>query len=152
TALPNVKINVGQPISHRLDHIMSGVRAQIAVKVFGSDLRELRTAAQDIQTKMSQIPGVVDLQIEPQVEIPELRLKVKRDVAGQYGLAPGDVERLLVTAYKGQVTSVVLDEDRYFDLVVWYDEASRSDPAAIARTILDTPSGRKVALGQVAEV
>ena len=152
TALPNVKVNVGQPISHRLDHVMSGVRAQIAVKVFGTDLRELRTAAQDIQTHMSQIPGIVDLQIEPQVEIPELRLKVKRDVAGQYGLAPGDVERLLVTAYKGRAVSVVLDQDRYFDLVVWYDGASRGDPAAIARTILDTPSGRKVALGQVAEV
>jgi CzcA family heavy metal efflux pump len=151
-ALPNVKINVGQPISHRLDHVMSGVRAQIAVKVFGADLRELRTAAQDVQTNMSGIPGVVDLQIEPQVEIPELRLKVKRDVAGQCGLAPGDVERLLVTAFKGRAVSTVLDGDRYFDLVVWYDEASRGDPAAIARTILDTPSGRKVALGQVADV
>ncbi|HTK77586.1 MAG TPA: efflux RND transporter permease subunit [Gemmataceae bacterium] len=152
TALPNVKVNIGQPISHRIDHIMSGVRAQIAVKVFGNDLRELRNAAQDIQTKMSEIPGVVDLQIEPQVEIPEVRLKVKRDVAGRYGLAPGDVEKLLVTAYKGRTVSVVLDQDRYFDLVVWYDEKSRSDPAVIAETIIDTPSGRKVALGQVAEV
>ena len=152
TSIANVKVNIGQPISHRLDHIMSGVRAQIAVKVFGPDLRELRNAAQDIQTRMSQVPGVVDLQIEPQVEIPQVRLKVKRQEAARYGLAPGNVARMLETAYKGLVVSEVLDEDRRFDLVVWYDEQSRSDPVVINQTILDTPSGRKVALGQVAEV
>ena len=81
-----------------------------------------------------------------------MRLKVKREVAAAYGLAPGDVTRLLEAAYKGRVVSTVLDEDRYFGLVVWYDEASRSDPARIGQTILDTPSGRKVALSQVADV
>jgi Cu/Ag efflux pump CusA len=151
-SIPNVKINIGQPISHRLDHIMSGVRAQVAVKVFGTDLRELRSAAQDVQGHMSRVPGVVDLQIEPQTEISQLRLKVKHQEAARYGLAPGDVAKLLETAYKGRRMSVVLDGDRYFDLVVWYDERSRNDPAEISRTILDTPSGRKVALGQVADV
>jgi len=151
-ALPNVRVNVGQPISHRLDHLMSGVRAQVAVKVFGDDLRELRAAAQDIQGRMSTVPGVVDLQVEPQVEIPQLRLRVRREEAARYGLAPGDVARLLETAYKGRAVSTILDGERYFQLVVWYDETSRNDPAAIARTVLDTPSGRKVALGQVAEV
>ncbi len=152
TALPNVKVNIGQPISHRLDHLMSGVRAQIAVKVFGPDLRVLRDAAQDVLGRMSQIPGVVDLQVEPQVEIPQLRLRVRRTEAARYGLAPGDVTRLLETAYKGRVVSTILDGERFFQLVVWYDEASRNDPVAIAQTVLDTPSGRKVALGQVAEV
>jgi CzcA family heavy metal efflux pump len=159
TSIPGVKVNVGQPISHRLDHMMSGVRAQIAVKVFGSDLRELRNTAQDIldrigkdQNGNDQVPGVVDLQIEPQVEISQVRLKVKREEAARYGLAPGDVAELLETVYKGTVVSQVLDEDRYFGLVVWYDEESRADPAIINQTIIDTPSGRKVALGQVADV
>lgn len=152
TSLPSVRINIGQPISHRLDHIMSGVRAQIAIKVFGPDLQELRSAAQDIQTAMSAIPGVVDLQIEPQVEIPQLRLRVNHREAARYGLTPGDVAELLETAYKGRSVSQILDEDRYFDLVVWYDEASRNDPAEINKTILETPSGRKVALGQVATI
>ena len=152
TSLPSVRLNIGQPISHRLDHIMSGVRAQIAVKVFGPDLQELRTAAQDVQTAMSQIPGVVDLQIEPQVEISQLRLRVNHREAARYGLTPGDVAELLETAYKGRTVSQVLDEDRYFDLVVWYDEQSRNDPSQINQTILDTPSGRKVSLGQVATV
>jgi CzcA family heavy metal efflux pump len=152
TSIPGIRVNIGQPISHRLDHIMSGVRAQIAVKVFGPDLRELRTAAYDIQSRINDIPGVVDLQVEPQVEIPQLRLRVKHEEAARYGLAPGDVAEMLQTAYKGQAVSQVLDDDRYFDLVVWFDESARNDPETINKTILDTPSGRKVALGQVAEV
>ena len=152
TSIPSIKANIGQPISHRLDHIMSGVRAQIAVKVFGSDLRELRNASQDVYTAMSQVPGVVDLQLEPQVEVSQVRLQVRREDAARYGLAPGDVSALLETAYKGRVVSQVLDDDRYFSLVVWYDEASRNDPDVIQQTILDTPSGRKVSLGEVADV
>jgi len=149
---PNVQANVGQPISHRMDHIMSGVRAQIAVKVFGNDLRELREAAHDVEAAMAKVPGVVDLYIEPQVEIPQVRLQVRRAEAARYGLAPGDVAQLLETAYKGRVVSLVLDREKFFQLVVWYDEADRNNPAAIGQTILDTPSGRKVALSQVADV
>ncbi|MBX9582980.1 MAG: efflux RND transporter permease subunit [Gemmataceae bacterium] len=152
SSIPNVKANVGQPISHRLDHIMSGVRAQVAVKVFGPDLQELRNAAQEVQDAMAAVPGVVDLQVEPQVEISQVRLRVRREEAARYGLAPGDVARLLETAYKGRSVSTVLDGERYFDLVVWYDEPSRADPAVIGQTILDTPSGRRVSLDQVAEV
>lgn len=151
-SVPGVKVNIGQPISHRLDHIMSGVRAQIAIKVFGTDLRELRTAAQDIQDRIAAIPGVVDLQIEPQIEISQLRLRVKHEEAGRHGLAPGDIAEMLETAYKGRKVSQILDEDRYFDLMVWFDEASRRDPEEINKTILDTPSGRKIALGDVAEI
>jgi len=152
TLIPGIKANIGQPISHRLDHIMSGVRAQIAVKVFGNDLRELRNASQDVYTAMSGIPGVVDLQLEPQVEVTQVRLQVRREDAARYGLSPGDVADLMETAYKGRVVSQVLDEDRYFGLVVWYDEASRNDPDVIAETIVETPSGRRVSLGEVVDV
>ena len=152
TNIPSVRLNIGQPISHRLDHILSGVRAQIVVKVFGPDLGELRAAVADIESRMHAIPGVVDLQAEPQVEIPQVRLRVDHREAARHGLAPGDVAELLETAYKGRVVSQVFDDDRYFNLVVWYDEASRNSPAIINETILDTPSGRRVALGPVAEV
>jgi CzcA family heavy metal efflux pump len=152
TNLPSVRLNVGQPISHRLDHILSGVRAQVVVKVFGPDLGELRAAAADIASRIAGIAGVVDLQVEPQVEIPQVRLRVNHREAARHGLAPGDVARLLETAYRGRVVSQVFDDERSFSLVVWYDEASRSSPAIINETILDTPSGRRVALGQVAEV
>lgn len=152
TRVPGVKVNVGQPISHRLDHIMSGVRAQITVKIFGPDLRELRTAAQDIEERISRVAGVVDLQTEPQIEISQLRLRVKHEEAARHGLAPGDIAEMLEIAYKGRPVSQILDEDRYFDLMVWFDESARNNPDEINKTILDTPSGRKVALGDVAEI
>lgn len=152
TTVPGVRVNIGQPISHRLDHIMSGVRAQIAVKVFGPDLRELRTAAQEVLEQMAKVEGVVDLQSEPQIEISQLQLRLRHEEAARFGLTAGDIAQLLETAYRGRVVSQILDEDRYFDLVVWFDEASRSDPDEINKTILDTPSGRKIALADVAEV
>ncbi len=131
---------------------MSGIRAQIAIKVFGPDLRELRTAAYDIQARMQAIDGIVDLQIEPQIEISQVQMRVKREQAARYGLAPGDVAELLETAFKGRVVSQVIEEDKYFSMVVWYDEDSRRDPKVIEETIIETPSGTKVALSQVAEV
>ena len=97
-------------------------------------------------------PASSILQIEPQIEISQLRLRVKHEEAARYGLAPGDIAEMLETAYKGRTVSQILDEDRYFDLVVWFDEASRNDPDEINKTILDTPSGRKIALGDVAEI
>ncbi len=152
SSIPGAAVNIGQPISHRLDHMMSGIRAQIAVKVFGPDLRELRTAAYDIQARMQEIEGIVDLQIEPQIEISQLQMRVKRDEASRYGLAPGDVAEVLETAFKGRIVSQVIEEDKYFGLVVWYDEDARRDPNVIEETILETPSGAKVALSQVAEI
>lgn len=150
--IPGAAVNIGQPISHRLDHMMSGIRSQIALKVFGPDLRELRTISYDIQSLIQDIPGVVDLQIEPQTEISQLRLNVKRHEAARYGLTPGDVAEMLETAFKGRVVSQVIEEDKFFSLVVWYDESSRNDPGVIQETILETPSGKRVALSQVAEV
>ncbi len=152
TSIPGASVNIGQPISHRLDHMMSGIRAQIAVKLFGPDLRELRTAAFDVQTRMSEIDGVVDLQIEPQTEISQVRMIVDRERAAEFGLAPADIARLLETASKGTEVSRVIEEERYHSLVVWFDAAARSDPATIQETVIETPSGRSVALGQVADV
>jgi CzcA family heavy metal efflux pump len=149
-ALALVKVNIGQPISHRLDHVLSGVRAQVAVKVFGPDLGILRAKAQDVQSQLAGVRGVVDLQIEPQSEIPQVRFELDRGKAIAYGLRPGDVARWVETAFDGRVVGQILDGERRFDLVVWFDEAARADPAAMEAIVLDTPSGRKVALGEVA--
>ena len=150
--IPGVQVDVGQPIAHRLDHLLSGVRAQVAVKIFGPDLDELRSAAADVGSRMSAIAGVVDLRVEPQTETSQVRIEVDRAAAARHGLAAGDVVSLLETAYKGRVVSEIVDGDRRFELVVRFDEASRRDPVELGRTIVDAPSGRKVALADVANV
>ena len=150
--VPGVKVNIGQPISHRLDHMMSGIRSQIAVKLYGRDIEELRDRGQDIAEVMTNVPGVVDLQIEPQVDIPQVRVTIRRQEAARYGLAPADVAKALETALQGRTVSQVLEEQRVFDLVVWFDEEARNDIDAIRSTLISTPDGSRVALGTVADV
>ena len=150
--VPGVKVNLGQPISHRLDHMMSGIRSQIAVKLYGRDIEELRDRGQDIAEMMTKVPGVVDLQIEPQVDIPQVRVTIRRREAARYGLAPADVAKALETAFQGRTVSQVLEGQKVFDLVVWFDEESRNNIDAIRATLLSTPDGSRVALGTVADV
>ena len=150
--VPGVKVNLGQPISHRLDHMMSGIRSQIAVKLYGHDIEELRDRGQDIAEMMTAVEGVVDLQIEPQVDIPQIRVTIRRHEAARYGLAPADVAKALETALQGRTVSQVLEGQKVFDLVVWFDEEARNNVDTIRSTLLSTPDGARVALGTVADV
>ncbi|MDQ3019040.1 MAG: efflux RND transporter permease subunit [Bacteroidota bacterium] len=150
--IPGVNSSVGQPISHRLDHLLSGVRAQIAVKLFGDDLSELRSYATQIENAMKTVNGIVDLQIEKQVLIPQVRIKVKRDEASKYGLGAGDITKILETAYNGEVVSQVLDGQKTYDMVVRFDDKYRDDIDKIKFSLIDTPTGAKIPLSTVADV
>ncbi len=150
--IPGIAMNVGQPISHRLDHMLSGVRAQVAVKLFGEDLGVLRAQAADIEATLAHVPGVVDLQIEKQVLIPQVKIVLDRERAQLYGVQVGDLAELLETALNGRVAGQVLDGQRTFDLFVRYGEESRGDVAAIRNMLVDTPSGQKVPVSLLADV
>ncbi len=150
--IPGVLVNVGQPISHRIDHLLSGVRAQIAVKIFGPDLATLRRKAQELYDMMTEIEGVVDIQVEQQVDIPQIKIRFDYHEIQRYGLTKKEVVEVLETALRGRVASQVLEDQRIFDLVVWFDEESRNDPEVIGRTLIKAPDGTLVPLATFAEV
>ncbi len=142
--------NVGQPISHRLDHMLSGVRAQIAVKIFGEDLDTLRSLAEETRQRLTKIPGVVDLQVERQVRIPQLEITVNYKKAALYGLQPAQITEQLERLSNGRLVSRLVDGSRRFDLVVRLPDRMRTTQG-LADLLIETPSGW-IPLRQVAEV
>jgi CzcA family heavy metal efflux pump len=152
TLLPGMNVTIGQPISHRIDHMLSGSRANIAVKIFGDDLTMLRSLARQAEAAMRGIDGVVDLSREPQSDIPAVRVRVRPEDAARHGLRPGEVTRTIETAFVGIEVNRVLEGQISFPMVVRYPETDLHDLEAIGRTLVDTPSGAKVPLSAVADV
>lgn len=132
--------NVGQPISHRLDHLLSGVRAQIALKVYGDDLDTLRTLAADLRTRLTQVHGLTDLQIEKQVLIPQIKIHIDYDKLGRYGVAPGTLLRSLQQMVEGERITQIVEGNRRFDLVVRLPEKDRG-LHALQNLMIETPTG-----------
>ncbi|MEO5337018.1 MAG: efflux RND transporter permease subunit [Magnetospirillum sp. WYHS-4] len=149
--LPGVSANIGQPISHRLDHLLSGVRAEIAVKIFGDDLDVLRGLAEEVRRRMAEVPGIVDLQVEKQVLIPQLQLRLDRAEARKFGLTLDQLTETLEAALQGRVVSQVRDGERTFDVVLRLADDWRARTADFRQILVDTPSG-KVPLALLAEV
>lgn len=149
---PGIVVNVGQPISHRLDHLLSGVNAQIAVKVFGDDLATLRAKAEEVRAAMATAPGVTDLFVEKQVLIPQIRIQIHRDAAKTYGVQVGDLARTLEAALYGKTVTEVLDGQKTYAVVVKLNDEYRGDEQTLADMLIDTPTGAKVPLRAVADV
>ena len=150
--IPGVEAEVGQPISHRIDHLLSGTRAQIAIKLFGPDLATLRTKAAEIRDQMARVPGIVDLIVEPQVGVPQVQVNMNRQAAAAVGLRAADLAETVDTAFNGHVASQVLEEQKTYDVLVRFDDSARESIESIGRTLIDTPIGARVPIGQVAEV
>jgi CzcA family heavy metal efflux pump len=150
--IPGIVTAVEQPLAHLISHMLSGVKAQVAMKLYGDDLDVLRREAEKIQAAIAGVKGVRDLQIEQQVNIPQLRIEADGYKLDQFGLQRIDVNEFVETAMQGEVVSEVLDGQRTFDLLVRLDENYREDLDALKRLAINTPSGGTVKLEDLAKI
>jgi len=153
SVLEGMNISVGQPIAHLIDHMSSGVAAQIAIKIYGQDLQELRTSAMAVREAISKVSGLVDVRVEQQGLLPQLKIHVFRDLAAQNGLPTGEITSLLETALNGDEIAQVIEGQKYFDVYFRYDDKTKKDIESIQNMILTIlPQGRRVKVSDVADV
>jgi CzcA family heavy metal efflux pump len=150
--IPGVQATFGQPISHRIDHMLSGTRANVAVKVFGGDLGTLRMLASEVEAQMRAIPGVVDLSTEQQAQVPSLRVEYDRGAIARHGLRIADVARALEVATSGAEVGQVLEGMNAFGLVVRAGAVGDLSASVIEEALVDTPAGAKVPLKALAAI
>ena len=150
--VPGVVISVEQPLAHLISHMLSGVKAQVGIKLYGDDLAVLRRTAERMKAAIEGVPGVKDLMVEPQVEIPQLQIAIRRDKLMEYGLTPDDINEFIETAMNGRVVSEIVQGERKFDLVVRLDDRYRGDVEALKRLPINLRNGGRVPLEKVATV
>jgi len=148
--IPGIQATFGQPISHRIDHMLSGTRASIAVKIFGDNLETLRSVGKQVEDRMRAVPGVVDLSLEQQALVPTLRIEFDRGAIARHGLLVSDVARALELASSGIVAGQVLEGVNAFDLLVRVGASDAVSVDTLAETMVDTPGGARIPLKALA--
>lgn len=151
-AIPGVLVTFGQPISHRIDHMLSGTMANLAIKVYGPELFRNRTIAEEIKAQMETVSGIADLSVEQQADISQVRITPRRSELAKYNLTIAAVSEAVEVSMAGKTVSRTLEGDRGFDIVVRFPDASRQDIGSIGQVLIDTPTGLKVPLVAVADV
>ncbi len=152
SVITGANIEIGQPISHRIDAMLSGTQASIAIKLFGDDLNKMFDLGNQIKAAISDVEGIADLNVEQQIERPELEIKPNREMLKMYGIPLADFNTFVRVHMAGETVSQVYDEGGSFNLVVRAAEHDRCDMERIRDLMIDTPDGRKVPLANVAEV
>ena len=150
--VPGTNVTIGQPISHRIDHMMSGARTDLAVKVFGDDVATLRTLGGQVVTAIQDVPGLVDLALEPQTDIPTVRVGFDRTALARHGMPAGEAAATLETALLGRRVGQILEGGMVVPLVLRYRPSERQDLDAMWQTRLDMPQGARVPLGSLASI
>ena len=151
-AVPGTQITIGQPIGHRIDHMLSGTRASIAVKIFGPDLYELRRIARDIEVVAQGVAGTVDVAMEQQADVPQIRIDMNRPAMARYGVTPGLLAEAVDVALAGEAVSQILEEQRTFNLVVRFSAEHRKSLETVRNARVNTPVGSQVTIGMLADV
>lgn len=149
--IPGANIEIGAPITHRIDAMLSGTRANIAVKLFGSDLTKMYELGNEIKAAVADVPGIADLNVEQQVERPQLRIEPRREMLAKYGVTLPEFAEIVRVMLGGEVVSQVYEGNRSFDLTLKVDDPSRESAERIRKLIVDA-NGRKVPLENIAEV
>jgi CzcA family heavy metal efflux pump len=149
---PGVNITLGQPIAHRIDHMLSGTRANIAIKIFGSDLQRLFEIGKSIEQNIEGIYGLADVAVDQQIEVPQIRIKPKRQILSAYGMTVGDLMEQVDIAYAGEEAGEIYEGQKYFDLVVRYEKQFRDNIENIHTTLISLPNGGQTNLGELATI
>jgi CzcA family heavy metal efflux pump len=152
TAVPGTQTTIGQPIGHRIDHMLSGTRASIALNIFGPDLHTLRTVAAQVEAVVSAVDGTADVATERQAEVPQIRIAMNRPAMARYGVTPQQLAEQIDVAFAGEAVSQVLEQQRSFDLVVRFGESYRGSLDAIRTARIGTQDGSQIALAALADV
>jgi len=147
-----MSINIGQPLGHRIDHMLSGTRASIAIKLFGTDLGTMYRKANEIKNAISTIPGLVDLNVEQLVEVPQIQIRPRREMLARYGISQNQLSQFVETAIAGEKYAEVYDDNLNYPVVVRYAESFRNSKEALGAALIDTYDGNRVPLSYVAEV
>jgi CzcA family heavy metal efflux pump len=150
--ITGTNVVIGQPISHRIDHMLSGTRANIAIKIFGDDLVELRKLGKQVETLVAEIPGAVDVAMEQQSEIPFVQVKFDRPALANYGLSVVEAAELLETAFTGRAVGHIAEGQANFDLVVRLPEAAKQSVETLKETLVTLPGGAVVPIEALADV
>jgi CzcA family heavy metal efflux pump len=151
-AVPGMQFTIGQPISHRIDHMLSGQRAALSIKVIGESLHELRVYAERIRAVVAGVPGLVDLSVEQAVNVPQVVVRIDRHQAAQYGFSPGRAAQVAGTALWGTEAGRIYEHGTVTDVVVRYADDVRESLQAVQNTRVPTPSGAVVPLSAFADV
>jgi CzcA family heavy metal efflux pump len=150
--IQGVNLNIGQPLGHRIDHMLSGTRASIAIKLFGTDLGTMYRTATQIQEAISDVPGLVDLNVEQLVEVPQIQIRPRREMLARYGISQNQLTQFVETAIAGEKYAEVYEENLNYPLVVRYNESHRNSKEAIEDALIDTYDGNHIPLSYVADV
>lgn len=152
SVIPGVNITIGMPIAHRIDHMLSGTRANIAIKIFGTDLNKMFLIGKDIKKNIEGVQGIVDVSVEQQIEVPQISIKPRRNLLSKYGMTVAELMSFVDIAFAGEEVSEVYENERRFALILRYDGSSRGSIEKIKNALVDLPSGQKVELEQLAYV
>ncbi len=151
-SIPGVATTVGQPLGHRIDHMLSGTRANIAIKIFGNDLNKLFTLGNQIQQNIADIPGLADVSVEQQTEVPQLQIRANRAMLARHGISMEDFNRFVSLAFAGEKQAEIFEGQQSFDLILKFNEDYTQNMEGIKSALIDTQNGGKVPLEEVAEI